>query len=137
MKSTAAERVAVATIRPRRSSRAKAAFNRSWVPTSCFKPSMSCLGPSSIPGQVRYQFDGLVLLGGHRETRRAAVGPCPEAFADAVPRPHQCALVDEVVGHRGHRLRLAAGQIELLDALGRFPVAVGGHGLGVEVLVAV
>src|SRR4029077_14293626 len=124
MKTTAAERVAAATIRPRRSSRAKAASSRSWVPTSCFKPSMSGLAPSSASGQVRHQLDGLVLVGGHRETRRAAVGPRPEALADAVPWPHQRALVDEVVGHRGHRLRLAAGQVELLDALGRFPVAV-------------
>src|SRR5205814_1515580 len=79
------------------------------------------------PRQARHQLHGLRLVGHDGEARDAAVRPRLVALADACGGAHQRHLVAELVGYRGHRLVLALGQVELLDALGGVAEAPADH----------
>src|SRR5438093_8760632 len=87
--------------------------------------------------QACHQLHRLGLVGHEREAGDAAVGPRAVVLADPRDGAHQRHLVAELVGHGGHRLVLAPGQVQLLDALGGVAEAAADHHLLVEVLVAV
>src|SRR5689334_13277146 len=74
-------------------------------------------------GELGQELDRVVLVGVDRETRDAALRPRDEPFRDPLARTDQCAFVDVLVGDGGDRLIAAAGEEQLLDALGRFGVA--------------
>src|SRR5262245_16051451 len=102
------------------------------VTTGARLPARSARRPR--PGQVGHQLDRLVLLRGDRHAGDAAVRPRAVALADPRRRADQRAFVDEVVGHRGHRLVLAVREVEFLDARGGVSVAALDHHVVVEVL---
>ena len=87
----------------------------------------------SGPGQ---QLERFRLAGAEDQVGHAGALPRGHARADAVGRADQRDLVDQLVGHRRHRLHLLAVEVEVLDLLRLGLVAEPLGVVVVEVLVA-